>query len=114
MPIQIGPKLCNNPTCSRYQPCPDHGAKPFESSTRRVHTQSGWQQQREAQYVLYRDDTICHVCKRPGATIVDHIIPVNEGGTDDVSNKAPIHQEPCHRLKTADEAARGRARQQGE
>jgi 5-methylcytosine-specific restriction endonuclease McrA len=60
--------------------------------------------------VLYRDDTICHVCKRPGATIVDHIIPVNEGGADTVDNKAPIHAEPCHRVKSAAEAERGRAR----
>jgi 5-methylcytosine-specific restriction protein A len=114
MPIQIGPKLCKHPTCSRYQPCPVHAAKPFESSTRRQSTASGWAQQRDAQYVLYRDDTRCHICGLPGATQVDHVIPINEGGADSVDNKAPIHKVPCHQQKTADEAARGRARQQGE
>jgi 5-methylcytosine-specific restriction protein A len=110
MPIRIGNKLCGHPECGKYQPCPDHGSKPFATSTRRQHTQSGWQQSRDKKYVLYRDDTICHVCKRPGATIVDHIIPVNEGGADTVDNKAPIHAEPCHRVKSAAEAERGRAR----
>lgn len=110
MPIQIGRKLCNHPDCAKYQPCPDHGPKPYETSRRRENTSSGWQQQREARYVLRRDLTICHVCGKPGATIVDHIIPVNEGGADSLDNKAPIHQEPCHRLKTAAEAQRGRER----
>lgn len=110
MSVQIGRKLCSDPDCSRYRPCPTHGAKPFVGSQRRQSTASGWQQQRDAQYVLYRDDTICHVCHRPGATQVDHIIPVSEGGSDTVDNKAPIHADPCHRVKTAEEAARGRAR----
>lgn len=110
MPVQIGRKLCSSPDCGKYQPCPDHGPKPFATSQRRRHTGSGWQQQRDAKYVLYRDDTICHVCGNPGATIVDHIIPVTEGGPDTLDNKAPIHAEPCHRIKTAEEAARGRAR----
>jgi 5-methylcytosine-specific restriction endonuclease McrA len=89
-----------------------HGKKPFETSQRRESTASGWQQQRDAEYVLYRDDTICHVCRRPGATVVDHVIPLAEGGPDTLENKAPIHAEPCHRIKSADEAARGRARRQ--
>ena len=110
MPVLIGPKLCSSPDCGKYQPCPIHGPKPFATSQRRRHTASGWEQQRQSRYVLYRDDTICHVCLRPGATQVDHVIPVTEGGADTVDNKAPIHVEPCHRIKSADEAARGRAR----
>jgi 5-methylcytosine-specific restriction enzyme A len=113
MPIQIGRKLCGHPHCPKYQPCPDHGPKPFATSQRRASTASGWQQQRDAEYVLYRDDTICHVCGKAGATIVDHVIPVGEGGADTLENKAPIHAEPCHRVKSAEEAARGRARRQG-
>ena len=110
MAVKIGRKLCTDPSCSKYQPCPIHGPKPFATSQRRERTSSGWQQQRDARYVLYRDDTICHVCHQPGATLVDHIIPTAEGGADTVDNKAPIHAEPCHREKTAAEAARGRAR----
>lgn len=110
MPIRIGRKLCSDPKCGKYQPCPVHGPKPYETSTRRESTASGWQQSRDKEYVLYRDSTVCHVCGRPGATIVDHVIPVGEGGADTVENKAPIHAEPCHRLKTAEEARRGRER----
>jgi 5-methylcytosine-specific restriction enzyme A len=113
MPVQIGRKLCTHPACPKYQPCPDHGVSAWETSNRRASTVSGWEQQRRAKRVLFRDDTICHVCKRPGATVVDHVIPVEEGGADDESNLAPIHQEPCHRLKTQAEAERGRARKQG-
>ena len=110
MATLIGKKLCASPDCGKYAPCPDHGPKPYAGSQRREHTSSGWAQQREARYVLYRDDTICHVCGRPGATEVDHIIPTAEGGADNPTNKAPIHIEPCHREKTAAEAARGRER----
>lgn len=110
MPVQIGRKLCSHPTCGNYQPCRLHGRKPYATSQRRRSTGSGWQQQRDAQYVLFRDDTICHVCHKPGATEVDHIIPISEGGPDTLRNKAPIHPEPCHRVKSAAEAARGRMR----
>lgn len=60
--------------------------------------------------VLRRDAGICHVCGKPGATDVDHVIPFGEGGTDEPSNLAPIHPRPCHQLKTQQEAARARWR----
>lgn len=53
---------------------------------------------------------ICHVCKRGGATSVDHIVPVAEGGTHDDTNLAPIHPAPCHRDKTERERKRAIAR----
>jgi 5-methylcytosine-specific restriction endonuclease McrA len=52
---------------------------------------------------------ICHVCDRPGADQVDHVVPLAEGGADEDWNLAPIHSEPCHRRKTAAEAKRARA-----
>lgn len=58
--------------------------------------------------ILDRDMRICHVCHQPGADQVDHVIPVAEGGTDSDLNLAAIHGEPCHRRKTAAEAARAR------
>jgi 5-methylcytosine-specific restriction enzyme A len=112
MPTSIGRKLCGHPACPKYQPCPIHGSRPYETSNRRERTVSGWEQQRRAQRILFQYDTICHICNKPGATIVDHVIALEEDGPDTEDNLRPIHAEPCHRIKTAEEAARGRARRQ--
>lgn len=90
--------------------CPAHRRKPWAGSTRRTKTKSGWQQQKEAQSVLILHNGICHVCGLPGATQVDHVIPVAEGGPDTIANKRPIHAVPCHREKTATEALRARTK----
>lgn len=58
--------------------------------------------------VRFRDRESCYVCGRPGR-IVDHKIPVAEGGSWDMSNLACIC-DPCHETKSAQEAARGRSR----
>lgn len=34
---------------------------------------------------------ICHLCGQPGATSVDHVVPISKGGTSDPSNLAPAH-----------------------
>jgi 5-methylcytosine-specific restriction protein A len=49
----------------------------------------------------------CHICGRKDATQVDHVIPLAEGGPDDETNLAPIHED-CHRAKTQAEARRAR------
>jgi len=59
--------------------------------------------------ILKRDRGICHVCGLPGSDQVDHILNRARGGTDDDSNLAAIHAIPCHRDKTQQEAAAGRA-----
>ncbi|WP_431911748.1 HNH endonuclease [Nonomuraea jabiensis] len=56
-----------------------------------------------------RDRERCYLCGGPGR-IVDHVIPVAEGGTWDLSNLACIC-DACHALKSQGESARGRARQ---
>lgn len=104
-------KACSDPACPHLQPCPIHGAKAWEGSNRRRRVdKSGWQQQRDAQRILDAHDRICHVCGLGEADQVDHIIPLSENGPDTDANKRPIHSEPCHRLKTAREAARARKR----
>jgi 5-methylcytosine-specific restriction protein A len=44
------------------------------------------------------------------ATQVDHIIPVSEGGGDELSNLQSTC-DPCHEAKTQEEAQRARAKQ---
>ena len=59
---------------------------------------------RTRQRILRRDQGICYVCGRPGANQVDHIVPASQGGSDEDSNLAAIHEHPCHTAKTAREA----------
>ena len=106
------PTICSRPNCPNVQPCPIHGQKPWQSSTRRTRTGSGSRQQKNAAHVMYRDDGVCHVCGQPGADEVDHVVPLAEGGDDHVSNMAPIHARPCHAEKTQLEARRARERNQ--
>ena len=58
--------------------------------------------------VLERDRGICHVCGEPGSDQVDHLVPWHLTHDDSPDNLAPIHSEPCHRVKTQQEAAAAR------
>lgn len=104
-------KICSTPGCPQLQPCTEHQRKPWAKSSRRDHLKlkSGSAQQRRARHVLLKHDGLCHVCGHAGADQADHVVPLSEGGADDLSNLRPIHAEPCHREKTAAEAQRARA-----
>lgn len=107
--------VCNIPGCPNDavdgSRCPDHKPKAWATSNRRQRIgKSGWKLQAEAKYVIARDGGICHVCGRPGADEADHLIPIAEGGSDDLTNKAAIHGDPCHKAKTADESRKTRRR----
>lgn len=57
---------------------------------------------RENQRILSASD-ICHICGKPGADAVDHVIPLARGGADDSSNKKPAHHDVpphCNRRKS--------------
>lgn len=71
---------------------------------------SGSREQRINKAVMEQHEGRCHVCGELGADEVDHVVALAEGGADTFENRRPIHSEPCHRIKTAEEAARGRAR----
>lgn len=94
--------------CPNPMPCPDHprGAWSQQSPRNQQRADISPALRRK---VMERWGRICHVCDRPGADEVDHVIPVSEGGRHHPSNMRPIHAEPCHRVKTAAEAARARA-----
>ena len=106
-------KVCSAPHCPELQPCPVHGRKPWEGSTRRdnLRKRSGSRQQKLRRFVLARDENTCHVCGHEfpdDQLVADHVIPLAEGGEDHVDNLAPCCLED-HRKKTAEEARRGRS-----
>lgn len=104
-------KVCSHFDCPNIQPCPAHERKPWAGSKRSERTNlSGSRQQKRAAYILEKHDTICHVCGHPGSDQADHVIPLAENGPDTTANMRPIHSEPCHREKTAAEAARARSK----
>ena len=50
--------------------------------------------------ILATDDT-CHICHRPGADTVDHLIPIAAGGdVHDLDNLAPAHRACNSRKNT--------------
>lgn len=59
--------------------------------------------------VLRQHKGICHVCRKAGATEVDHVLSRKAGGTDHPDNLRPIHPRPCHVEKTQREAQAARA-----
>src|SRR5829696_4387684 len=98
---------CGIPSTGNY--CPDHEPKPWATSRRKARVKvSGWEEQRRARRVLARYLGACHWCGHKGATQVDHVVPLADGGPDDETNLAPIHAD-CHRTKTQAEARRARA-----
>lgn len=66
--------------------------------------------QRERHQILAAEP-LCYVCLEQGRTTaseeVDHKTPLSQGGSDERENKGGICK-PCHRAKTAAEAAAGR------
>lgn len=70
-----------------------------------------WRRLRDA--VLKRDRYLCQCeqCKAQKlvtlAEEVDHIVPLSQGGTDDLTNLRAINHQ-CHKAKTSREAAAAR------
>jgi 5-methylcytosine-specific restriction protein A len=58
--------------------------------------------------ILRRDHRRCYLCSAE-ATEADHVIPIAEGGRNDLSNGRAICGS-CHETKSREESARGYAR----
>lgn len=82
------------------------GGHPVSSSRRSQPLPPNWARTRRR--VLRDHAGLCHVCGKPGADEVDHVVPASQGGTDAMDNLAPIHKNPCHLRKTAREARSAR------
>lgn len=65
---------------------------------------------------LFASQPLCQLCLTEGritvATIRDHIRPIAEGGTDELTNIQAVCSS-CHARKIGQESARGRIRNNG-
>jgi 5-methylcytosine-specific restriction protein A len=119
------PGICAEPGCGETTPpgvrrCVEHS--PNKSQTHRWPTRYGGVPTASSQVVrstewktvrakvLLRDSRRCQI-RGPRCTVtatdVDHVKPVSEGGTDDMSNLQAACR-PCHNLKTAQHARASR------
>lgn len=90
--------------------CEEHkneGWRKFQQSKqgeKRPYQSSVWKKKR--QIIINRCMGLCEECERNGAVSfgveVDHIVPVSQGGSDEISN-LQLLCIPCHRRKTARE-----------
>lgn len=94
-------KACSAPRCPNLQPCPDHGRKAWEGSTRRSRLPPDWPKRRAR---ILRRDPICKVCGNALSTQCDHVVP---GDNHDDANLQGICDD-CHAAKTAAEGVAAR------
>lgn len=81
--------------------------EPVEATERRAFTPA----QRMA--VMERQAGLCAMCGEPLSPgfDVDHVIPLWQGGRHEMANWEALHPDPCHKAKTARDAAdRGHVR----
>ncbi len=111
MPL-AAPKLCGYPGCTAHavgntSRCANHKPVPWAHGKTAAQRGYGAQWRKVRKVVLVRDDYLCCVCGRRGATEVDHITPKSLGGSDSVDNLQAICSD-CHRKKSSQEATRAR------
>lgn len=79
----------------------------------RHYSSAQWQRVRT---LVLAAEPLCRICSREGrvvvATVVDHIVPLADGGTDDTDNLQPLCK-PCHDRKTLRESVAPRQRRRG-
>lgn len=103
---------CSHPMCGRLlargEDCPDH---PRPVDTRESAAKRGYDRRHERwrKRVLHLHPVCCIQVKCTGAasTVADHIKPLSEGGTWELSNGQGACA-PCHNWKTATESRRRR------
>lgn len=99
-------KLCSHHGCPNFQPCPTHAAEPWAGHKgRHGRMRSGSREQKINRAVMLRDGGLC-ACGAL-AEQVDHVVPLSQGGGDDMDNRRAICG-PCHDAKTQQEAQRAR------
>ena len=113
------PKACSHVGCAVLvrgsSRCEAHALKPWAKSVKATKRITGRRLQR-MRTQLFARDPLCAECRRQGlvreATQRDHVIPLAEGGADDVTNEQGLCDE-CHDAKSETEKQRGLARTYG-
>lgn len=59
---------------------------------------TGNRRYRRNRAIILAKSDICHLCGLPGADTADHVIPYADGGTDDIGNLRPAHEQ-CNKSR---------------
>lgn len=103
--------MCGINGCLNTRPCPTHRTHNPTSKRRRTLNGSGWAWTATRQQVIRRDHGQCQHCTHPTPGVeVDHITPIEDGGTDRLDN-LQLLCHACHKAKTREETRRRTARQ---
>lgn len=114
------PKPCSHPGCGVLVRdgsgrCAKHPKPTWQKKPDAAKRLTGRALQR-ARVDLFTREPLCAECKRQGrvtlATHRDHIVPLEEGGTDTTDNTQGLCI-PCHDAKSAAERLRARLRSRG-
>ena len=95
-PLRDTPTMCGVMGCLKTRPCSEHGRKAWATTSTKRTRGSRWQSIRRQ--VIREAHGKCAHCPMPGAQ-VDHVTPLTQGGTDDLSN-LQLLCIACHDRKT--------------
>ncbi len=115
---KLAPRLCSHPGCgavSTARFCTKHAEQhraqsPGWQSTKGSSTSRGYGANwRRLRRMILSRDPICVLCRRAPSVTVDHIKSKAERGKDEDENLRGLC-DACHKRKTGQDGARGRAR----
>lgn len=114
-------RICTHPGCGKLVKartrqgarCEAHARKPWTAAKASPERVRGRALQARRQW-FFSKHPICVECERRGrspavATILDHVIPLAEGGPDEYENWQGLCHD-CHDEKTREETKRGSSR----
>lgn len=108
--------MCGGKTRDRNGLCEKHQDRARKPWQREGSGRGGSRWRKIRAQILHRDGYLCQPCRREHAvteaTVVDHIVPLAEGGTDDPGNLQSICADH-DREKTKQESIRGARRSHG-
>jgi 5-methylcytosine-specific restriction protein A len=98
-----------NAGCPHLQPCPVHGKRPWEHDRPSASDRGYGQRWRKLRAWVLAEEPLCGLCEAEGrvepSTMVDHIKPKAQGGTDARENLRGI----CKRHHASKSGAEGQA-----